>query len=54
MIRDLQLVMEKKMSQENFLCVFPPCNPDEFEALHPEGFCFWAFVHESTTPLHEA
>jgi len=54
MIRDLQLVMEKKMSQENFISVFPPCNPDEFEALHPEGFCFWAFVDESTTPLHEA
>jgi hypothetical protein len=54
MIRDLQKVMVKDMSQEEFLRLYPPNNPDEFDSLHPEGFCFWAYVDQSTTPLHSA
>jgi hypothetical protein len=54
MIRDLQKVMIKEMSQEEFIELYPPVNPEEFDSLHPEGFCFWAYVDKATTLLHTA
>jgi len=52
MIRDLQKVMIYEMTQEQFIMLYPPKNPEEFDSLHPEGFCFWAYVEQSTSLLH--
>ncbi len=54
MIRDLQKVMINEMSQEEFIKLYPPVNPEEFDSLHPEGFCFWAYIDQATTLLHTA
>jgi hypothetical protein len=54
MIRDLQLVMSRKMSKREFLVAYPPMNPEEFDELHPEGFVLFGYVSSGTTPIHMA
>jgi hypothetical protein len=54
MIRDLQLVMSRKMSVQAFLDAYPPMNPEEFDELHPEGFVLFGYVSSETTPIHAA
>jgi GTPase SAR1 family protein len=54
MIRDLTKVMSKEMTEKEFIQLYPPKNPQEFIALHPEGFVLYAYVDETTTPIHTA
>jgi hypothetical protein len=54
MIRDLQKVMIREMTPEQFIATYPPVNPTEFEELHPEGFVLYAYVGDETTPIHQA
>lgn len=54
MIRDLQLVMSRKMTKQKFRTTSPPINPDEFDELCPEGFVLYGLVSAHSTPIHQA